>query len=104
MFNQSFVINNVNFSAVVGDGPVITGGKPKYQKGDIVDVNCTAAKSNPAAELKWYINDKLVRHLYYFYSVFFVKKFFVVLKCNIWFKNFVLLVLHSYTLYIKNKY
>lgn len=39
---------------------MITGGKPKYQKGDIVDVNCTAAKSNPAAELKWYINDKLV--------------------------------------------
>lgn len=42
------------------DGPVISGGKKEYQVGEIVDVNCTASKSQPPAELQWYINDKEV--------------------------------------------
>ncbi|XP_054709794.1 uncharacterized protein LOC129219419, partial [Uloborus diversus] len=62
MSSEEIIVgDNAKASAVVGDGPVITGGKPKYQKGDTVDVNCTSAKSNPAAELKWFINDKSVR-------------------------------------------
>ncbi|XP_042896375.1 uncharacterized protein [Parasteatoda tepidariorum] len=62
MSSEEIIVgDNAKASAVVGDGPVITGGKPKYQKGDTVDVNCTSAKSNPPAELKWYINDKPVR-------------------------------------------
>ncbi|GFY38378.1 ig-like domain-containing protein [Trichonephila inaurata madagascariensis] len=61
MSSEEIIVgDNAKASAVVGDGPVISGGKPKYQKGDTVDVNCTSAKSNPPAELKWYINDKPV--------------------------------------------
>ncbi|KAG8186080.1 hypothetical protein JTE90_027074 [Oedothorax gibbosus] len=43
------------------DGPKIDGGKRVYSVTDVVDVNCTAAKSQPPAELHWYINDKEVR-------------------------------------------
>lgn len=43
------------------DGPTIDGGKHAYDVGDMVDINCTAAKSQPPAELHWYINDKEVR-------------------------------------------
>ncbi|GIY71462.1 uncharacterized protein CEXT_464121 [Caerostris extrusa] len=46
------------------DGPKISGGKHEYQVGEIVDVNCTATKSQPPAELHWYINDKEVRSDY----------------------------------------
>ncbi|XP_055952969.1 synaptogenesis protein syg-2-like [Argiope bruennichi] len=46
------------------DGPTIDGGKHVYSVGDLVDINCTAAKSQPPAELHWYINDKEVRSEY----------------------------------------
>ncbi|GIY77301.1 c2-set_2 domain-containing protein [Caerostris extrusa] len=46
------------------DGPTIDGGKHVYSVGDVVDINCTAARSQPPAELHWYINDKEVRHDY----------------------------------------
>ena len=35
------------------EGPVITGGFPRYHIGDKVEVNCTSKKSKPAAKLKW---------------------------------------------------
>ena len=38
------------------DGPVITGGFPRYHIGDKVNVNCTSYRSKPAAKLRWYIN------------------------------------------------
>lgn len=37
-------------------GPKITGGKPRYQAGDTVSVNCTSGRSKPAAQLNWMIN------------------------------------------------
>lgn len=45
-------------------GPVITGGQPRYQTGDTVNVTCTSTKSKPPAELNWYINDKPARREY----------------------------------------
>lgn len=42
------------------DGPRITGGQPKYNIGDPVVINCTSAKSKPAATLRWFINDQVV--------------------------------------------
>ncbi|XP_058057178.1 uncharacterized protein LOC131208441 [Anopheles bellator] len=36
--------------------PYITGGKPRYQIGDPVRVNCTSGRSKPAVHLTWYIN------------------------------------------------
>ncbi|XP_064468823.1 uncharacterized protein LOC135383160 [Ornithodoros turicata] len=39
------------------EGPTITGGLPRYRVGDTVSVNCTSAKSKPAATLRWFIND-----------------------------------------------
>ncbi|XP_076310457.1 uncharacterized protein LOC143225262 [Tachypleus tridentatus] len=44
------------------EGPKITGGLAKYNIGDTVLVNCTSAKSKPAAILRWYINGKLAKH------------------------------------------
>ncbi|XP_052899200.1 uncharacterized protein LOC128305670 isoform X2 [Anopheles moucheti] len=38
------------------EDPYITGGKPRYQIGDIVRVNCTSGRSKPAVHLTWYIN------------------------------------------------
>ncbi|XP_014203715.1 uncharacterized protein LOC106636004 [Copidosoma floridanum] len=39
------------------DGPIISGGKSKYQLGDLVRMNCTSAPSKPHATLTWYINN-----------------------------------------------
>jgi hypothetical protein len=38
------------------EGPVISGGFPRYHIGDKVKINCTSHKSKPAAKLRWYIN------------------------------------------------
>ncbi|XP_076631050.1 cell adhesion molecule 2-like isoform X2 [Colletes latitarsis] len=38
------------------EGPRITGGRSRYQVGDVVYMNCTSAPSKPAALLTWYIN------------------------------------------------
>ncbi|XP_047002242.1 uncharacterized protein LOC124619722 [Schistocerca americana] len=38
------------------EGPSITGGRPRYHVGETVSVNCSSARSSPAAHLAWYIN------------------------------------------------
>lgn len=43
-------------TALPEDGPRITGGRPRYQIGDAVRVNCTSGRSKPAAHLNWFIN------------------------------------------------
>ncbi|EGI69889.1 hypothetical protein G5I_01432 [Acromyrmex echinatior] len=42
------------------EGPQITGGRSKYQVGDVVHMNCTSAPSKPPALLSWFINDEPV--------------------------------------------
>lgn len=42
------------------DGPHIEGGKPRYQIGEDVQVNCTSSRARPAAKLSWQINGELV--------------------------------------------
>lgn len=42
------------------EGPKITGGRPRYQIGDHVKVNCTSGRSKPAAQLSWFINGEPV--------------------------------------------
>ncbi|XP_037039959.1 uncharacterized protein LOC119076970 isoform X2 [Bradysia coprophila] len=42
--------------ALPDEGPRITGGRPRYQIGDSVRVNCTSGRSKPAALLNWFIN------------------------------------------------
>lgn len=37
-------------------GPDITGGHPRYNIGDRVNVTCASRNSLPAAQLAWYIN------------------------------------------------
>lgn len=39
--------------------PKITGGRPRYQIGDTVRVNCTSGRSKPAAKLTWFINGEV---------------------------------------------
>lgn len=43
-------------SVLPKDGPRITGGRPRYQAGDTVSVNCTSGRSKPATRLNWFIN------------------------------------------------
>ena len=51
------VINHRTFFLDLPDeGPIITGGFPRYHIGDKVQINCTSHKSKPAAKLRWYIN------------------------------------------------
>ncbi|XP_039428918.1 uncharacterized protein LOC120412489 isoform X1 [Culex pipiens pallens] len=40
------------------EDPHISGGKPRYQLGDAVRVNCTSGRSKPAVHLTWYINSE----------------------------------------------
>ncbi|XP_071056296.1 cell adhesion molecule 3-like isoform X2 [Onthophagus taurus] len=42
--------------ALPDTGPKISGGRPRYQVGDTVRVNCTSGRSKPAAQLAWFIN------------------------------------------------
>lgn len=46
----------LSFPALPDEGPRITGGRPRYQIGDAVRVNCTSGRSKPAALLNWFIN------------------------------------------------
>ncbi|KAH8323304.1 hypothetical protein KR067_004869, partial [Drosophila pandora] len=39
--------------------PKISGGRPRYQIGDYVRINCTAGRSKPAVELSWYVNGEI---------------------------------------------
>ena len=34
----------------------MTGGRPRYQIGDYVKVNCTSGRSKPATTLNWFVN------------------------------------------------
>ncbi|XP_054709440.1 synaptogenesis protein syg-2-like [Uloborus diversus] len=43
------------------EGPSITGSKRGYLVGDLVDVNCTSARSSEPAQLQWYVNDEEVK-------------------------------------------
>ena len=47
-------------SALPETGPRISGGKKTYYKGDVVRVNCTSARSKPAAKLHWFVNNNKV--------------------------------------------
>ncbi|XP_043065344.1 uncharacterized protein LOC122320864 isoform X1 [Drosophila ficusphila] len=40
--------------------PKIIGGRPRYQIGDYVRVNCTAGRSKPAVKLSWQVNGEPV--------------------------------------------
>lgn len=46
------------------EGPIISGGFPRYHIGDKVNVNCTSFRSKPAAKLKWYINGEQADHVF----------------------------------------
>lgn len=48
------------FSDVPDLDPVIEGVKRKYKVGDRLSANCTSGKSNPPANLTWFINGQLV--------------------------------------------
>ncbi|XP_055917564.1 uncharacterized protein LOC129949881 isoform X1 [Eupeodes corollae] len=37
-------------------GPVMTGGRPRYQVGDWVRINCTSGRSRPSVQLTWFVN------------------------------------------------
>ncbi|EDW26375.1 GL22402 [Drosophila persimilis] len=40
--------------------PKISGGRPRYQTGDWVRINCTAGRSKPAVDLSWFVNGEAV--------------------------------------------
>ncbi len=44
------------FADLPDTGPEISGGQPRYNIGDRVNVTCASRRSLPAAQLAWYIN------------------------------------------------
>uniref|UniRef100_A0A1A9WUN8 Ig-like domain-containing protein n=1 Tax=Glossina brevipalpis TaxID=37001 RepID=A0A1A9WUN8_9MUSC len=44
--------------------PKISGGRPRYQIGDWVRINCTAGRSKPAVQLSWFINGEAAEPQY----------------------------------------
>uniref|UniRef100_A0A1B0DBD4 CD80-like immunoglobulin C2-set domain-containing protein n=1 Tax=Phlebotomus papatasi TaxID=29031 RepID=A0A1B0DBD4_PHLPP len=56
------LLKSIKISALPEEGPRITGGRPRYQIGDIVRVNCTSGRSKPAAHLNWFINGHQADH------------------------------------------
>uniref|UniRef100_A0A0A9XUE1 Carcinoembryonic antigen-related cell adhesion molecule 6 n=1 Tax=Lygus hesperus TaxID=30085 RepID=A0A0A9XUE1_LYGHE len=42
--------------ALPEQGPTISGGRPRYQVGEHVNLNCTSGPSQPPTHLQWYIN------------------------------------------------
>ncbi|XP_054706721.1 carcinoembryonic antigen-related cell adhesion molecule 8-like [Uloborus diversus] len=53
-------VKEMNVIILPLDGPTISGGAKSYEFGDNVNLNCTSAKSKPAAKLSWIVNDKPV--------------------------------------------
>ncbi|CAH0386016.1 unnamed protein product [Bemisia tabaci] len=51
-------------TALPTEGPKIFGGRPRYQIGDTVRLNCTSERSKPAAQLHWFINGAPVDNAY----------------------------------------
>lgn len=51
------------FPELPTEDPRISGVRGKYVAGEVLQANCSAARSHPAATLDWYINDKKVRLL-----------------------------------------
>ncbi|XP_013785025.2 uncharacterized protein LOC106469117 [Limulus polyphemus] len=60
MFDTVSAKKEMKVFALPSEAPRISGKKGKYRIGDTVSVNCTSAKSRPAASLRWYINDQQV--------------------------------------------
>lgn len=49
-----------HFTVYPEDNPIITGIQHRYSIGTRVTGTCTSPRSNPVAELTWYINNKKV--------------------------------------------
>ncbi|XP_050465038.1 basal cell adhesion molecule-like isoform X2 [Cataglyphis hispanica] len=47
--------------AISQESPSITGEEKVYASGDVLALNCTSGKSNPAAQLKWFVNGEQVK-------------------------------------------
>lgn len=54
--NNYALQNTSTILATPDKPPIITGGKARYQIGDMVRLNCTSGRSKPAAHLQWFIN------------------------------------------------
>ncbi|XP_054716665.1 endothelial cell-selective adhesion molecule-like isoform X2 [Uloborus diversus] len=53
-------VKEMNVVIMPLEGPTISGGEGNYDFGDNVTLNCTSAKSKPAAELSWLVNGKTI--------------------------------------------
>ncbi|GFR09964.1 uncharacterized protein TNCT_159381 [Trichonephila clavata] len=53
-------VKEMNVVILPMEGPSISGGEGSYDFGDNVTLNCTSAKSKPAAKLSWLVNGKLI--------------------------------------------
>lgn len=74
----------VLITALPEEGPRITGGRPRYQIGDTVRVNCTSGRSKPAAQLMWFINGEQVSQVYGNANWCYVMSHFIILHfCKI---------------------
>ncbi|KAJ9574078.1 hypothetical protein L9F63_008492 [Diploptera punctata] len=52
-----YFLNTIFVTAYPSENPMIEGILSTYSIGDYVSANCTSGKSNPLANLTWYINE-----------------------------------------------
>ncbi|CAL1275895.1 unnamed protein product [Larinioides sclopetarius] len=48
-------------TVITKDGPQITGSESQYRVGEMLNFNCSSAKSRPAPTLHWYLNEEMVK-------------------------------------------
>ncbi|XP_029170247.1 uncharacterized protein LOC114939947 [Nylanderia fulva] len=60
-FNSVSGEANMEVIAIPQERPMITGEEKVYASGDVLALNCTSGKSNPAAKLKWFVNGEQVK-------------------------------------------
>ena len=64
IYKTGFNVYNFLFSSCLSvrpeSGPEIIGLRPEYNENELIDVFCTSAKSYPASQLDFFINDEPV--------------------------------------------
>lgn len=60
-----FIVYYLKYLDLPRDGPHITGEQKQYEKGDLLNINCTSGKSHPSSTIQWFINDEPVSCLHF---------------------------------------
>ncbi len=62
-FDMRELVKRLTVIELPSHRPVITGGDPRreYRAGDLLNLTCVSAPSNPPSQLEWWLNRRPVR-------------------------------------------